>query len=375
MTLSLQEAGLVLTNAEDGVLLKVHDASPEGCRIRNRGGESLAQFLENNRQIKKLDIRESKILDNGISHLCLALRQTDQLDELYLSPVGHCGLQFVTGVVHRCNRLKTLHVEVHDVPTLQTLRQKISAAEYDTAAYVPVKKEGEEEEEEAEEGEGEEEKQEEEDEEEDEEVRAKKKADKLRALFAQNDFDSDDEGAKREKAASAVQKDASGASAEFREYLCAFIQAVKKKGNLTEVKFVGDCIPQNMQLELQRVVEDNCALAEKKKRAHEEKGARTAFDALRDQMEELNKEPELKDDIEAILGKEQTEVTRVGMRSYINRRLFAALGEALFECQRFKSKQNAAVSTAEGEMAFIAMSLRKHQNEKHSPPTGGLTGA
>jgi len=47
------------------------------------------------------------------------------------------------------------------------------------------------------------------------------------------------------------------------------------------------------------------------------------------------------------------------LRSYVGRRLFAALGEALFECQRFKSKENESVGTAEGEMAFIAMYIRK----------------
>merc|ERR1711879_360458 len=51
---------------------------------------------------------------------------------------------------------------------------------------------------------------------------------------------------------------------------------------------------------------------------------------------------------------------RLGIRAFVGRRLFAALGEALFECQRFKAKGNEAVDSAEGEMAFVAMYLRRN---------------
>lgn len=37
---------------------------------------------------KALDISEAGISDNGVSHICLTLRQTDQLESLSLSPVG-----------------------------------------------------------------------------------------------------------------------------------------------------------------------------------------------------------------------------------------------------------------------------------------------
>mmetsp|Transcript_72797 Transcript_72797/g.133058 ORF Transcript_72797/g.133058 Transcript_72797/m.133058 type:complete len:120 (+) Transcript_72797:920-1279(+) len=116
----------------------------------------------------------------------------------------------------------------------------------------------------------------------------------------------------------------------------------------------------------------------------EEKGARSAHDALKDQMEELRIGLEIAGDAEgssavaALLASEggtapesEGETTRLGLRSYVNRRLFAALGEALFECQRFKSKENEAVADAKGEMAFIAMYLRKQAKamaqEKQSP--------
>merc|ERR1719161_2700747 len=48
------------------------------------------------------------------------------------------------------------------------------------------------------------------------------------------------------------------------------------------------------------------------------------------------------------------------VRGYFNRKASAALSEALFECQRYKSQQNAAVMDAEGEMAFVAMYLRRY---------------
>jgi len=113
---------------------------------------------------------------------------------------------------------------------------------------------------------------------------------------------------------------------------------------------------------LQRALEEHQVLEAKRKAQREEKAVRGAYDALKDQMAELNAglgaDPGAS--VDALLsGGDDMQQTRLGMRSYVNRRLFAALGEALFECQRFKSKENESVSTAEGEMAFIAMYIRK----------------
>merc|ERR1711862_946741 len=90
-------------------------------------------------------------------------------------------------------------------------------------------------------------------------------------------------------------------------------------------------------------------------------------------MEELKTslDADAKLEIDAMMPLEgEGAATRLGVRSYVNRRLFSALGEALFECQRFKSKENEAVATAEGQMAFIAMYLRKQvaaEAEKANP--------
>mmetsp|Transcript_35146 Transcript_35146/g.80464 ORF Transcript_35146/g.80464 Transcript_35146/m.80464 type:complete len:457 (+) Transcript_35146:32-1402(+) len=153
MSQTLLEVGLELIRADNGARLIVRDADPGACGIRNRGGEALARVLNAERQIRALDITNSGMSDNGIGHLCVKLRQTDQLEELYVSPVGRNGFQFVLGVVNRCQRLKKLRIEVHDVPSLHTLRQKLSDEDYQAWAHTGKKPEGEEEEEEEEEDE------------------------------------------------------------------------------------------------------------------------------------------------------------------------------------------------------------------------------
>merc|ERR1711862_948921 len=88
-------------------------------------------------------------------------------------------------------------------------------------------------------------------------------------------------------------------------------------------------------------------------------------------MEELKTslDADAKLEIDAMMPLEgEGAATRLGVRSYVNRRLFSALGEALFECQRFKSKENEAVATAEGQMAFIAMYLRKQVEAERDRP-------
>mmetsp|Transcript_30667 Transcript_30667/g.56568 ORF Transcript_30667/g.56568 Transcript_30667/m.56568 type:complete len:392 (-) Transcript_30667:89-1264(-) len=381
---ALQQAGLVVEQDEDGKRLTVRDACPEFCAIRNRGGEALAHLLAQNRDVQALDMRESQISDNGIGQLCLTLRQTDQLEELLLSPVGHVGLEFLIGVVRRCGRLRKLLVEVHDVPTKHQGRQNLAGTDYDTSKYVVEKKEGEEEEEGEEDGE---EKKEEEDGEEEEEEREARKLKQLRKKLAEHDFDSDDEGkggASQVRAASGALAVPGAASPALQRLLSDFVEAVKKKDNLIEVECVGDAVPADLRLDLQRAVEDHQWKEEKRAHKMEEKGARSAHDALKDQMEELRIGLEIAGDAEgssavaALLASEggtapesEGETTRLGLRSYVNRRLFAALGEALFECQRFKSKENEAVADAKGEMAFIAMYLRKQAKamaqEKQSP--------
>lgn len=380
---AVAEAGLTIESKTGGSHLVVQDARPDGYGIRNRGGEALARFIARDCNAKVLDVRQSQISDNGIAHICLSLRQTDRLEELYFSPVGHTGLEFITGVVKRCKRLQTLFLEVHDVPSLHVGRQNLSEADYDTSAYVPGKKpDGEDDEEEAEEGEGEEEEKEPDDsapEDEEPEQRAERKANKLKKIFAADDYDSDEERRKTEnkarkkagkplleKPSAAKEPSAGQPSAKFLELLADFVDAVKKRDNLVTVECSGDTVPSDVLRDLERAIAEHAWQREQRRVAREEKGARTAQDVLKDQAVELRAALESasasdRADISALLGEEDLDLpkTRLGVRSFVNRRLFAALGEALFECQRFKSKENEAVATAQGEMAFIAMYLRK----------------
>merc|ERR1719399_2165574 len=91
-------------------------------------------------------MRESQMSDSGVGHVCLALRETDQLEELYFSATGHSGLEFVLGVVRRCDQLQKLHVQVRDVPTLQENRRNVSEEDYDCSGYTAARGEDEEEE-------------------------------------------------------------------------------------------------------------------------------------------------------------------------------------------------------------------------------------
>jgi len=59
-------------------------------------------------------------------------------------------------------------------------------------------------------------------------------------------------------------------------------------------------------------------------------------------------------------GEDPYGLSALPVRGYFNRKASAALSEALFECQRYKSQQNAAVMDDKGEMAFVAMYLRRY---------------
>lgn len=367
---ALQEAGLSCERADEGKRLVIRDVNGSGCAIRSRGGEALAAMLARDRTVCSLDLREANLTDNGVGQLCLRLRRTDQLEELSLGEVGHAGLSFLSGAVNCCNRLQKLSFQLRDAPTLHAGRQNQSPNDHDTASYKkPEKKEGEEESE----GEGDEAAEEAGDDDEEPEERERKKAEKLKKLFRENDYNSEDEGEDGSPPRRPKVQETEGSgntSAPFRELLQEFVNAVDKKQNLLQVVCDGVAVPADLQLDLQRAVTRHQEARDKKLRAKEERGARTAHDTLKDQMEELRSGLEQLDEankphssVGAILGESDDQggaLTRLGVRSFVSRRLFAALGEALFECQRFKSKENEAVSTAEGEMAFVAMYLRQH---------------
>jgi hypothetical protein len=351
--LGISEGGIVVSWEQDGACMVIRDGRPDGIKIRNRGGEVVAKVISESPRVRILDMKDSQISDNGVGHVSLVLRQTNQLEELYFASCGHVGLEFLIGIVKRCTRLHTLRVELVDEPTRQRVGKNLRAADFDTSAYVREMKEGEEEEGEDEEDAG----QPPADEEEAEE-RENKRIAKLQKLFASTDYDSDNENG-RVCPGGKAPGEGKGPSANFVRLLGQFVDAVAEKDNLLNVEIVGDGVPADVRLDLSRALDEHQVLEGKRAAAREEKAVRTAYDALKDQMNELNHGSPSSTVEELLNGADGMEQTRLGMRSYVNRRLFAALGEALFECQRFKSKENESVSTAQGEMAFIAYYIRK----------------
>jgi len=371
----LLEAGLSLEFQEDGARLIVRDADPDGYAIRSRGGEAVARLLQECQGIRALDVRESNITDNGIGQLCLALRQTDQLEELSLSPVGHVGLEWLLGVIQQCGRLRTLRFEVRDVPTLHAIRQTIEVSDYHTSGYVPPPPAEDEEEEEGEEGEEEAEEppeEEAEDDEGDEEAaerkRAAKRAAKIRAKFADNKNDSGDEGQAEPQQGSAAQE-AGAASQNLLTLLSEFVSIARTKENLHAVECVGEAVPEEVALDLERALQDHRDAATKKEVEIQEAAGSDMHANLHGKKEAL-----LSDLLQIAAWAQRAPAdedapsnadpgratTRLGLRHFLGETLVAPLGEALFECQRFKSKENEAVSSAEGEMAFVSMYLRMH---------------
>lgn len=311
----------------------VKDIDESGSLIRNRGGEALASLLQSNRFVKALDLRESNISDNGLALLSLTLRQTDQLEELHLSPIGHSGFQFLLGILRRCRQLRLLSVEVRDVATLFVSRQTLSSSDYDVSGYVAAKTE--------------------EEEEEDEEAEAKRiaKVEKLKKLLAETDYDSEEE--------TLNSSPVHGASPALAKLFSEMLALVRQRPNLLHVECRGDAVPDSVQLDLERIGAEHRALQQKKDSEKYEMSSRTADDAMKDQMLEIKTLMTKEDDLGRQLPGEPLSSTRLCIRSFIGHRLHDALGEALFECQRYKAKGNEAVSTAEGEMAFIAMYMRR----------------
>jgi len=332
----LEEAGLALEYQDDGRKLVVRDAKVEACPIRNRGGEALANLLKADRNIKVLDIREAGITDDGLGHICLALRQTDQLEELDVGAIGACGFEFVLGVVRVCKRLCSLSVSLVDKGTLVAVAQNVSAPDYDVTSFAGPPRGEDEEEQEAEDPEGEE---------------AESKEDKLKklqALLSANDYDSSDEA----PPCSAAGQDGSEA---FGHLFSQFVSLVREKEQITSVRCVGDVVPADVSLDLERIVEEHCARKAERELARKERGARATFDYLTEDLSEANLSTKLN-----------------GMRTYLGQQLFSSLGEALFECQRFKSKDNEAVATWQGECAFLAMYLRNARQDLVRRPQQGV---
>mmetsp|Transcript_62274 Transcript_62274/g.163168 ORF Transcript_62274/g.163168 Transcript_62274/m.163168 type:complete len:390 (-) Transcript_62274:69-1238(-) len=228
------------------------------------------------------------------------------------------------------------------------------------------------------------------DEDEDPEAGERKKLDKLRKILNAHDYNSEDEEtppysrsntpgspaskSRRSKVRKAKQahdfSKAHGPSAKFHQLLEDFAEVVRHQENLLEVSCVGDEVPDEIAHDIAHSVQEHQQERQRKLAARQERGARTAFDALKDQMEELRAHSDGgASGIATALslpgeGLAEGGGSRMGIRAYVGRRLFSGLGEALFECQRFKSKENEAVSTWQGECAFLAMYLRKMAKEE-----------
>ncbi|CAE7492598.1 csnk1a1 [Symbiodinium sp. CCMP2456] len=334
-------AGLSLEFQEEGARLVVR--AKAGLK-RSAGAEVVAALLKGDRKIRALDLRHSQLNDNGLAQISLVVRQTDQLEELHCHPVGHTGLQFLLGLVRRCSRLRILSVEVCDCPTLFVGRQTLAPADFDTSDYTAPKVEVEEEEvEDPEEA----------------EAKAAAQVEKLRQLFAENDYDSGDETAPKEEL--------SGASGVLRKLLQELAAAVRERPSLSSVDCFGEMVPWDVKLDITRAAEEHQAQKQKRLAESQEAGSRTASDVMKDQMAEITSilQHVQESGIEGVLPGEEAsqKPSFLGIRSYIGRRLHSALGEALFECQRFKSKENKALKTPQGEMAFLAMYLRKMEAE------------
>lgn len=254
-------------------------------------------------------------------------------------------------------------------------RQSQAPSDFDTSAYrKPEKKDGEPE------SEGEEE-QEAGDDDDDPEEKARKKAEALKAAFRQGDYDSEDEEyiaqqrGHRKKAHQETQQEAHQETIQrpvisqaFRQQLEGFVHAIDIQPNMLSVSIEGAEMPTDLQLDLRRSMIRHRDAKEQKQRAKLARGARTAYDALKDQLEELKtsieQDPPPVPPVEVLAACEnESPSMRLGIRAFVGRRLFAAVGEALFECQRWKAKGNESVDSAEGEMAFVAMYLRRNAHK------------
>lgn len=377
---ALEVGDMIVEYSKSGAKLIVNQPPPNtstAIEKRNRGGEELGNLLTRDTKIKVLDISKSGMRDNALSYVCLAVRRNDQLEELYLSTVGHHGFDFVLGVIQRCNRLKKIHFNVIDVPTVHELRQTIEAKDYDTADYT---KEPGDDEEAAEPEEGEE--------------TNEMKEERFKKIWLDNGYDSEEEEelARQKALNKAKQNRAAGIPVEEKPpepepvkkispslaaKLRLLVETAHVKHNLIEIECGGDC-PDDIRYELQRVVEEHKTIEEKKAGEKEAKNVHGALTALKDQMEELNQAlsgPCEKGSKGFLDLEEAGAKLSLDIRTYVNRRLFAVLGEALFECQRFKSKENKAVSTPEGEMAFISMYIHRHiAEQKENASKGGIRG-
>eukprot|EP00435_Cladocopium_sp_Y103_P026071 s291_g6.t1 len=232
----------------------------------NQVADEDSYMAQQEQRISALDTRFSA-LENSVEQQdsVLGEKVQENSDLLSMEHDYTMGLHYavVEGVVRRCSRLHTLTVEVCDVPTLFVGRQNLSATDYDTSNYVAPKPEGEEQEEL-----------------EEEELQARAaKAERLRKVFIENNYDSGDETAPAPGEVKAV-------SSALTKLLAELVRVVRSQVNLTTVECRGDAVPSHVKLDISRAAEEHQAcrhgLAEP-----EERGAQTGMDVLQEQMAEI----------------------------------------------------------------------------------------
>jgi len=313
-----------------------------GNPIASRGGKALAAVIRRSPNLKKLDISGTDVSDDGVGFICQAMIATDTIEEMKVGKIGAHGLQYMQKVLQSCPSLRVFHAEVVEVATLTKAKATLSDADYDYSGHAPPPAADDAEEP------GEEEK-------------AKldaKKAEQLKRL-TENHYDSDDEEvdlkrgsailpASTEAPEAAVPDEPSAgkseAAMEVEVLLGGILDTFVATPHLLDVTLEG---------EPAYAIEEELSMI-REERAHDEEAtvlqpwSAPGVEAL---LEAQGKE---------LGGEDPYGLSALPVRGYFNRKASAALSEALFECQRYKSQQNAAVMDDKGEMAFVAMYLRRY---------------
>mmetsp|Transcript_83675 Transcript_83675/g.223806 ORF Transcript_83675/g.223806 Transcript_83675/m.223806 type:complete len:400 (+) Transcript_83675:60-1259(+) len=307
--------------------------------VRNRAGTELRRLLECG-TLRTLDIRGTKMTDDGVAQVCLGARKNPHLRHLLLAEVGHDGLRCLLDAVSRLPVLETVHVTIRDVPNLHRDRPTTTDGDFDVSEYTAKKPEKEDEEED------------------DEELAAQKaqaaaEAAARRARMVEGDFDSDEEdGTAEPKGTPALQS-----------LLAEVVHTVECTVTLKNFEILGAQEVKAAEEDVTRILNERAGREQQEKSAAEQTGVSTCGASLDAQVEELAKATEARRAQSTSFLKDadlEDKSTRfIGVRPYFNRRLVGLLDDALYQCQAHKMKGNAAVQTWQGEMAFVAMHLRR----------------
>jgi hypothetical protein len=267
---------------------------------------------------------------------------TDTLEEVKVGKIGLHGLQYVKKVLLSCPSLRVFHAEVVEVTTLTTAKATLTDADYDYSGHAPPPPP---EDAEALDEEGEAKL----------EAKKKERAKKL----AENNYDSDDEEVNSKRGSVLLPE-----SQEVAEAAESAAPTAKKTEATLEVEaLLGSILDTFVEtphlLDVTLKGEAASAVEEELSMIREERGKDQGA-AFVDPATAPGVEALLQAQGKELGGENPYGLSALPVRGYFNRKASAALSEALFECQRYKSQENAAVMDAEGEMAFVAMYLRRY---------------